>query len=353
MELNETKGISFDSPEYKALIPFLYGPYNFAMLNAGIELGLFSHLSPNGKTKEELSKLIEIPATSLRTLLLCCCSVGLITFKDGKYFNADFVEKLCVEKEGQHSAIPAIKVTHHWHYRALFRTVDSLKAGTNCGIEENIDEIGDLYDVNKGDTLERLFNHMKWTWDLSHEGLDNLPEYQSAKKILDVCGGDAETASLLVERYPQLHVTVFERPSVCEMADKNIAKWGKEEQISTLPGDLFEDDFPQGYDMINFAHIFEWLTEEDIDGILKKVFKALPSGGCVGCFQHAANEDETGPLSSFASRMSLVFLVVSTGKGITYPPKDLQRMFESAGFVDVKIYDNLPLDHAFVTGKKP
>jgi hypothetical protein len=48
----------------------------------------------------------------------------------------------------------------------------------------------------------------------------------------------------------------------------------------------------------------------------------------------------------------MYFYAVETGAGMAYPARDLERLFEQAGFVDVKARRALAFEHVFVSGKK-
>ena len=74
-------------------------------------------------------------------------------------------------------------------------------------------------------------------------------------------------------------------------------------------------------------------------------------GGRLFVYDFTFNDDETGEL--YGARLSLYFLVAATGAGMAYPPKDYARWFGDAGFQDVKVYKELPFEHAVIVGTKP
>lgn len=351
--MNDPAVPTWEGAEYQQLLPILYGFSNFQVLRAAVELDLFSRLSAQpGQTQDELATALKLSPHSARLLFLGLCSVGLLVREQGRYHNSKTADLLLVRGRPA-SAIPFVESAQHLQYQGFFHLAEALRRQSNVGIEEYPQEGDTLYKRMSNDPhLEQvLYDAMNAIWDLCEAGLNNIPELASVNRVLDVAGGSGRVARVLIEKYPQLNVTVFDRPTACARVKANAALWGKESKISTVAGDLLEDAFPSGFDAINFAHCLEWLSESQILDTLKKAYQALPSGGQAFCFQFAVNDAETGPM--YSARLSLYFYVVETGAGMAYPAGDLERLFTQAGFVDVKVRRELPFEHVFVSGRKP
>jgi ubiquinone/menaquinone biosynthesis C-methylase UbiE len=348
-----SEGPSWNSPEYQELLPILYGFWSFQLMRSGVELGLFDALSQKpGQSRAQLAEAMKVSEPAARLLLLGCCSVGLLRKSGETYHNGRSAEALLVKGKPQ-SAIPFVQSAQALQYQGFFRLTEALREGTNAGIREYPGEGTTLYQrMNHNADLERaLYDAMNAIWSLCEAGLDGIEELKAASKVLDVAGGVGRVAKALTDRYPQLKVTVFDRPSACEQARANAKEWGRTERILAVPGDLLVDPFPEGFDAINFAHCLEWLSQEQILAVMKKAHRALPSGGQAFCFQFAVDDAETGPL--YSARLSMYFYAVETGAGMAYPARDLERLFASAGFVEVRARRALPFEHVFVSGRKP
>jgi hypothetical protein len=50
------------------------------------------------------------------------------------------------------------------------------------------------------------------------------------------------------QRYPRLRCTVADLPVVCELAEELIAHYGVQDQVDTLPLNMFFEAWPTGYD---------------------------------------------------------------------------------------------------------
>jgi ubiquinone/menaquinone biosynthesis C-methylase UbiE len=169
--------------------------------------------------------------------------------------------------------------------------------------------------------------------------------------LLDVAGGNAVVASHLHDKYPHLRISVFDRPTACERGSRTIARNGKQASIDTVPGDMFEDEYPSGPDAISYHHILSALAPEQRDELIRKAYAALPSGGRLFVYDFTCKDDETGEL--YGARLSLYFLVAATGAGMAFPAKDYVRSLETAGFTDLNVYKELPFEHAVIVGRKP
>jgi cyclopropane fatty-acyl-phospholipid synthase-like methyltransferase len=145
-------------------------------------------------------------------------------------------------------------------------------------------------------------------------------------------------------------VTVFDSPSVCEYAKRNIAAAGLADRVDTCAGDMFRDPFPEGVDAILFSHIFTiWSLDNDV-ALLKKCHASLAEGGAVLVFGMMGGDDDTGPLSTALG--SPYFLAIATGQGMLYSWADYERAMRQAGFPTVERVEDMPLDHGVIIGSK-
>jgi hypothetical protein len=348
---NANADVTWEGPEYAKLRPIVFGYAMFQALYAACELDLFTKLHQNpGMTADELSRALDLPAHSTRLLLLTCSSMELVVKSADRYYNSYVSEKILIPGKAK-CAIPFVRSGQFLQYKGFYHLLAALKQETNAGLKEYRE--GHLYDRKSANPeLEVvLYEVMAAIWELSHPGLDNIVELREVRHLLDVAGGNAVVASLLHDKYPQLRITVFDRPSACELAKKTIASKGKEDSINTAPGDMLETPFPSGPDAIIYSHILEMLTPQDRQTLIDKAFKSLPSGGKLFAFDFTCRNDERGEL--YGARISLYFLVNASGSGMAFPPKDYVGWFEKAGFEDVKAYNDLPFEHSLIVGTKP
>ena len=162
-------------------------------------------------------------------------------------------------------------------------------------------------------------------------------------------GGNGTNIIALARKYPHLKATVFDSPSVCNIARENIKKAGLGKRLDATPGNCFIDPFPPGADCLLFGHFFTIWSEERNQELLRKCFEALPKGGRVIIFNMMQNNEENGPISTAIG--SPYFLTLATGEGMLYTWREYQSWTKKAGFADVKTL-KLPRDHGAIIGIK-
>ena len=68
---------------------------------------------------------------------------------------------------------------------------------------------------------------------------------------------------------------------VCEIAQKNIAKYGLEKQITTVARDMFKEAWPEEPDGVLFGNVFHYWDLEHCYLLARRAFDVLKSGGKV------------------------------------------------------------------------
>ena len=131
----------------------------------------------------------------------------------------------------------------------------------------------------------------------------------------------------MARRWTHLRATVFDSPTVCEIARKNIATSGFADRLDAIPGDCFADPFPKGADCLMFAHFFTIWGEKKDRELLKKCYDALPPGGKVIIFNMMQHDDETGPLSAAVGSLATWLFTTLRGRS---ERKRQEAMFDSA-----------------------
>jgi hypothetical protein len=345
-------------PSTQALREFtlvLGGYAYFQALVAGYRLGLFEYLARNasGRTREQIARELKITPYAARVLLLSLCSLNLL--KKGpreSYRNAPLASYFLLAGSPE-NVLDTIEAHHSLIYQPMFHLVESMKQGKNLGLEVFPGDAPTLYKrLVAQPPLERIFQG--WVQNIADRAnplLKKIPELKKVRHLIDVGGGNAANAIAMHKLFPHLKITIFDLPSVCEMAKKNIAAHGLSKSIFTRPGDFFRDEFPADADAFFFGHLFHIFNEENIGRLLSKAHAKLPAQGRVICFNGMTDDDEMGPLRS--ADLSLYFLALASGEGMVYPWKDFRRWFEQAGFSKIKSYDLKDLQsHGVVIGAK-
>ncbi|HKJ72037.1 MAG TPA: methyltransferase [Gammaproteobacteria bacterium] len=343
---------SDDSLDLERLALIAGGHTAFQLLWAGVQLDLFGTLSSEpGLDREQLAERLGLADKPARILLVGLTALGLIRKEEAGYRNAALTERMLVGGEAA-SIAPVLGWQAHIVYPGLQDFLDALRQNRNVGLERFPGPGDTLYQrLTAHPDLEAVFQEAMSA--LSAQASPTLMEavdFSAYRHLVDVGGGDASNAIALAQRYPQLRVTVFESPSVCEHAERRIAAAGLGDRVGTHAGDMFRDPFPEGVDAILFAHIFTIWSQEENRRLLERAHAALPEGGSVLIFNMMGRDDDTGPLTTALG--SPYFLAIATGEGMLYAWQDHEESMQRAGFGHIQRIADLPLDHGVLIGTK-
>jgi 2-polyprenyl-3-methyl-5-hydroxy-6-metoxy-1,4-benzoquinol methylase len=143
-------------------------------------------------------------------------------------------------------------------------------------------------------------------------------------------------------------VTALDWPGVLAVAKENAARAGVTDRYTLRPGDAFAVDWGGQYDVVlltNFLHHFDPPT---CVGLLKKVRAALRPGGRAATLEFVPNEDRISPPMAAAFSMTML---VSTASGNAYTLRELNAMYEEAGFTGMTSQAIPMSPHTVVTGR--
>lgn len=312
----------------------MFGFAAFQAYVAAAKLNLFGVLADQpGRDRGELARLLGISEHPARVLLLACCTYGLVERRDGLYYNSDMAEQFLTPK----SLFPILAFTKYCdvvQYKAFQFLAESLRSESNVGVETLPGTGRSLYKrLAESPELERLFQDGMAPKDRdARELLFDTGEFREVRHLLDVGGGPGLIASLLKTEFPQLAITLFDLPSVCERAAAVFKERGLTGLV-TQAGDFFRDPFPKGADGILFSHLLEIFSEDKILSLMTRAFEALPKGGRVFIYGMACDDNESG--GDMAAWGSLYFYVLASGEGMMYPVADYRKWLQSVGFSSV------------------
>lgn len=101
-----------------------------------------------------------------------------------------------------------------------------------------------------------------------------LPEFSTAKKLLDIGGGHGLYAIALCQQNPGLEATVFDLPAVTAATGDFIEHYHAE-HVHTISGDFFVDPIGSGYDIIFSSSN----PGGKVPALIPKIAAALNDGG--------------------------------------------------------------------------
>lgn len=328
------------------------GHVAFQLFWAGIELGLYELLSHNpGLTEAEIQERLGLQERPTRILVVGLLSLGIVEREGEAFRNSPIVEEYLVEGKPGYIA-PVFGWQAHIVYPALVDFVAALRENRHVGLRHFPGSGDTLYERLASDpAMEKVFqDSMSALTRHTNPGMLNAYDFGQCKHVLDVGGGDGTNAISLAKTFPPLRVTLFDMPSVGEIARKNIHEEGLDDRIDVHVGNFLTDPFPEHVDAVIFNHILVIWSEQRNRELLRKSYEALPPGGTVFIYSMICQDDDMGPLS--AAFGSTYFLTMASGEGMLYRWKDYEAWLKDAGFSRVERIEGLPLHHGLVIGIK-
>jgi cyclopropane fatty-acyl-phospholipid synthase-like methyltransferase len=123
------------------------------------------------------------------------------------------------------------------------------------------------------------------------------------------------------------------------VARHKISAAGLADRIDTWAADLFDDEYPSGYDCLLFANVLVIWTPEQNRTLLAKAHRALTSGGRVLIFSAFSDDDGTGPL--YAALDNVYFTTLPHRGSTLYRWCDYEDWLRTCGFIT---WDRITLD---------
>jgi precorrin-6B methylase 2 len=170
-------------------------------------------------------------------------------------------------------------------------------------------------------SAQRLADHLK------------LASSKQQLRVIDLAAGSGIWGIALTQKSPQLSVTAVDWPGMIPTTKRITEKFGVRDRFDFIEGDLSEANFGSGYDIATLGHILHSEGEKRSRQLLKKVFRALKSGGTIAIAEWLVNDNRTKPLPSL---MFAVQMLVNTEKGGTFSFNEIKHWLEDAGFKKVR-----------------
>ncbi len=121
--------------------------------------------------------------------------------------------------------------------------------------------------------------------------------FKDVKHLLDVGGGSGAFIDAFMNRYPDRSASIFELPTVIPLI-KNYISLKNYDKVQLIPGNFFEDSFPNNCDGILLSNILhDWPVAKG-QKLLAKAYNALPKGGKIFIHEMFLSAEKNGPISA-------------------------------------------------------
>lgn len=155
-------------------------------------------------------------------------------------------------------------------------------------------------------------------------------EPRQGLQVLDLACGAGIATLALAKQHPGVHVVLQDWPAMLAIAHEVAQKLGVEQQVSTIPGDMFSVDFGRaGFDIARLGYVTYFFGPDELVTLFQRVFTALAPGGMLVI--EAPLSDE-GHCENEEAVLDGPWLFAVSARGDVYSFSDYKGFLEQAGF---------------------
>ena len=227
--------------------------------------------------------------------------------------------------------------------------VQVLRTGrpANWGSSEN--EADDWHDaMERDDFAEKFTAAMDCRGLYLGQALAERLDLASYRRALDIGGGSGIYGCVLAERFPELAVTVLEKPPVDEIARRAIGKRGCGDRVSVQPADMFEANSWPEADVHLWSNVLHDWDLPEVEKLLTISAEKIAPGGMLIIHEAILNAAKSGPLP--VAEYSALLMNVTQGK--CYSVSEFEALLRKLGFEDIEFQDTVA-DRGMMTAKMP
>lgn len=166
-------------------------------------------------------------------------------------------------------------------------------------------------------------------------------------KVLDIAAGHGIYGITVARENPRAEVYALDWTKVLEIARRNAEAEGVGSRFHEIPGDAFEVDFGEGYDLVLLTNFFHHFDPPTCERLMRKVRAALKDGGRAVTVEFVPDESRVAPPMHAAFALTMLG---STPAGDAYTFNEFDRMFRNAGFSRSESHPT-PVQHIIVSHK--
>jgi ubiquinone/menaquinone biosynthesis C-methylase UbiE len=337
-----TRGKKQVTAERLMELSFAYAPP--LIISAGVSNKVFDSLEDGAKKPEQVAKETGASARALGILMNALVGLGLLRKdRQGKYsLTPESAAFLLSKKPGTHAGFfgtIAPKLISRW-----LRLSEIVREGRPAVAVNQETEGTEFFSQLVENIIpmsyppaQKLGDHLK------------LAKAKNEIRVLDLGAGSGIWGIALAQKSPRVRVTAVDWAGMIPTTKRITQKFGVRDRFNYVEGDMLEANFGSGYDIATLGHILHSEGEDRSRRLLRKIFRALKSGGTIAIAEWLVNDDRTKPLPSL---MFAVQMLVNTEKGDTFSFNQIKNWLEEAGFKKVRTLE-APGPSPLVLATKP
>jgi len=157
---------------------------------------------------------------------------------------------------------------------------------------------------------------------------------EASRNLLDIGGGSGTYTIAFLRAVPEIRATIFDLPEVIEMARERLKEEGLLNRTTLVAGSFYDDELPQGHDLVLISAIIHSNSLEENLDLYKKAFQSLNSGGRILIRDHVMESDRVHPKEGAVFAINML---VGTSGGGCYTYEEIEAGLLQAGFERIRL----------------
>lgn len=316
----------FSSSE-KSIFHMMTGFFTSKLLAVGVELDLFTWLSAGPRSFADIQAHFHFAERPCRIFLDTLVSLDLLHLDRDHYRNAALAETLLVRGR------PDFQGPHVQLFDHLYAACNNLKTALFENRPVSLDY--SYFFESDGKEVARYSSLMHESSIVPAMVLPQYWDFSESRRVMDVGGGYGRLCLTLASQFPEIELTLFDLPEVCEKARGFLRTYPHHltSRITLQPGNFFHDALPSGADTIVMMRVMHDWPREHVKRLGEKAFAALPSGGHLLIYETLKDQ---GPCPGDAALISLLLLLISPG-GECRTFTEMHSLLREVGFSAIEL----------------
>jgi ubiquinone/menaquinone biosynthesis C-methylase UbiE len=298
----------------------------YVTVKAALELDIFNIIAKEHNAVEEIANEAKASPRGMEILLNALCPLGFLTKSNDRYELTPLSATYLVK--GNPSYMASVYLAWWQSREQLVECVRKGSTAWNLSDEENQD-LWAMYASQELVTWPQTIEEAKQTWESVGIDRNKTPGLH----ILDVASGSGSKSFVLAQADPSIQVTVIDFPKVLQVSAQIAEIMGVSQQVSYLPGDLTEIEFPiEKFGLVNFGAILYYFNAEQVQSILEKGYRALQENGILIIRTLIADEERCRSLTPLLAAIELLH---DAKYSHIYTFSEYKQLLESVNFINV------------------
>jgi (2Fe-2S) ferredoxin/SAM-dependent methyltransferase len=308
-----------------------------ALLTA-IELDTFSAVGAGADAQTVARKLGTDPRAT-ESLLNALVALGVMRKHDGVFTNTVVAARHLVAGAEHDSRAAIMHTAHLW---ARWSTLtDCVRHGGSVTADRGLQRDDEWTTA----FIAAMHKNARFRAPVVLRAVD----LEGVRRVLDLGGGSGAYAIAFAQAKPDLAAEILDLAEVVSIAQRHIKEAGLAERVTVRVGDLHDDGYGAGYDLVFLSAICHMNSPDENRAMFAKAFAALTPSGRLVIQDFVLNADKTGPKTGALFALNML---VGTRGGSAYNEEEYVGWLREAGFATLKRV-SLPGPTDLVMARRP